>query len=182
MKHELNLPVMDKDIEKLKIGDIVYLNGVLITARDQVHKRIVDYIKEGKALPDTFKKLEGSAIYHCGPIIKESGGKYQVISGGPTTSQRMNVLENQVVQALGVKIVIGKGGMKDLDTMRNKVAYLSYTGGCGAIINKKIEDIVNVEWKDLGICEAVWFLKVKDFGPLIVSQDTSGNSLYKEIL
>lgn len=179
MKHELSLPVKDKDVEKLKIGDIVYLHGVLITARDQVHKRIVDYIKKGEELPNTFKNLKGSAIYHCGPIIKESGGKYQVISGGPTTSQRMDVLENEVVQALGVKLVIGKGGMKNLDTKRNKVVYLSYTGGCGAIINKKIEEIVSVEWKDLGICEAVWFLKVKDFGPLIVSQDTSGNSLYK---
>ena len=179
MKHELNLPVMEKDVEKLKIGDIVYLDGVLITARDQVHKRIMDYIKEGKELPDTFKELKGSAIYHCGPIIKESGGKYQVISGGPTTSQRMDALENQVVQALGVKFVIGKGGMKNLDTTGNKVVYLSYAGGCGAIINKKIEEIVNVEWKDLGTCEAVWFIKVKEFGPLIVSQDTSGNSLYK---
>ena len=179
MKHELNLPIMDKDIKKLQIGDIIYLNGVLITARDQVHKRIVNYIKDGKELPASFKKLKGSAIYHCGPIIKESEGKYQVISGGPTTSQRMDALENQVVQALGIKIVIGKGGMKNLVTINNKVVYLSYTGGCGAIINKKIEDIVNVEWKDLGICEAVWFLKVKDFGPLIVSQDKRGNSLYK---
>ena len=179
MKHELNLPVKDKDVEKLIIGDIVYLHGVLITARDQVHKRIVEYIKNGRELPVAFKDLKGSAIYHCGPIIKESGGNYQVISGGPTTSQRMDALENEVVQTLGVKFVIGKGGMKNLDTKQNKVVYLSYTGGCGAIINRKIEEIVHVEWKDLGICEAVWFLKVKDFGPLIVSQDMSGNSLYK---
>ena len=179
MKHELNLPVEDKDLDELKIGDIIYLNGILITARDQVHKRIVDYIKNKKDLPASFKKLKGSAIYHCGPIIKESNGTYQIISGGPTTSQRMDDLENDVVKILGVKFVIGKGGMKNLDTKGNNVVYLSFTGGCGAIIDKKIEEIINVEWKDLGICEAAWFLKVKDFGPLIVSQDTKGNSLYK---
>ena len=179
MKHELNLPVEDKDLINLKIGDIVYLNGILITARDQVHKRIVEYFKNKKELPASFKNLKGSAIYHCGPIIKESNGTYQIISGGPTTSQRMDDFENDVVKILGIKLVIGKGGMKNLDTKGNKIAYLSYTGGCGAIIHKKIEKIIDVEWKDFGTCEAVWILKVKDFGPLIVSQDASGNSLYK---
>ena len=179
MKHELYLPVDEKDVESLKIGDIVYLNGILITARDQVHKRILDYVEKDKNLPKPFKKLKGSAIYHCGPIMKEADGKYQFVSGGPTTSQRMDALENDVVKTLGIKFVIGKGGMRHFDTRGNKVVYLSYTGGCGAIVNKKIEEITNVEWKDLGTCEAAWFLKVKDFGPLIVSQDTSGNSLYQ---
>ena len=179
MKHELNLPAKKEDVKQLKVGDIVYLNGIIITARDQVHKRIVDLIKENKELPEAFNQLKGSAIYHCGPIIKESNGKYQVISGGPTTSQRMDALENDVVKHLEIFFVIGKGGMKNLDTKGNTVVYLNYTGGCGAIINQKIEEITHVEWKDLGICEAVWFLKVKDFGPLIVSQDTNGNSLYR---
>ena len=179
MKHEFDLPVNDKDVEKLKIGDIVYLNGIIITARDQVHKRIFDYINKNMSLPDSFKEIRGSAIYHCGPIMKETEGKYMMVSGGPTTSQRMDDLENEVVKALSVKFVIGKGGMKNLDTKLNKVVYLSYTGGCGAIINKKIEKIVGVEWKDLGTCEAAWFLKVKQFGPLIVSQDIDGKSLYQ---
>ena len=179
MKYELNLPIQENDVKKLKIGDIVFLSGILITARDQVHKRIVDLARANEKLPEAFNQLKGSAIYHCGPIISEADGKYKIISGGPTTSQRMDSLENEVVKILNIKLIIGKGGMKNLDTKGNKVAYLSYTGGCGAIINQKIEEITHVEWKDLGICEAAWFLKVKNFGPLIVAQDTEGKSLYK---
>lgn len=179
MKYEIFLPVKDDVIKKLKVKDIVYLSGMIVSARDQVHKRIIDHIDENKPLPEAFNQLEGSAIYHCGPIIKKSQGKYQFISGGPTTSRRMDLLENDVVKILKVKFIIGKGGMKNLDTKGNSVVYLSYTGGCGAIINQKIEDITHVEWEDLGTSEAAWFIKVKDFGPLIVSQDVNGNSLYK---
>jgi len=161
---------------KLNLGDIVYLNGIIITARDQAHKRILDYKMEA-LLPRSFNNLEGAAIYHCGPIVEESEGKYKFISGGPTTSQRMDSLENAVIDILNIRFIIGKGGMQNLNTENYRVAYLSLTGGCGAIINKKITKIINVEWKDLGLCEAVWFLKVKNFGPLIVSQ-INGESLY----
>lgn len=180
MRYDLNLPVQDDDVRKLKIGDIVYLSGILITARDLAHKRIIEYIDNGKSLPESFEQLKGSAIYHCGPIIKEFENKYEVISGGPTTSQRMDSLENEVVKHLNIKFIIGKGGMRNLDTKNNNVVYLSYTGGCGAIVNEKIQEITHHEWKDLGICEAIWFLKVKDFGPLIVAQDKFENSLYKK--
>lgn len=178
MKYNINLPIQDNEIKDLKIGDIIYLNGLLITARDQAHKRIIEYIKNNKPLPDSFNQLRGSAIYHCGPIIKEFDDKYEIISGGPTTSQRI-LSENEVVKFLGINFVIGKGGMKNLNTKGISVVYLSYTGGCGAIIQKIIKNVLHVEWKDLGLCEAVWFLKVKNFGPLIVTQ-ANGNSLYKK--
>ncbi len=178
MKHDIKLPINDEEVKTLKAGDIVYINGTLITARDQAHKRIIELVKTKKKLPESFKLIKGGAIYHCGPIVKECDGKYELISGGPTTSQRMDSVENEVVRALGVKFVIGKGGMKNLNTRENKVVYLSFTGGCGAIVNQKVEEILLVEWKDLGACEAVWFLKVKNFGPLIVGIDVFGNNLY----
>ncbi|MGV9171156.1 MAG: FumA C-terminus/TtdB family hydratase beta subunit [Promethearchaeia archaeon] len=178
MEYKLNLPVQKKELTPLQVGDIVYLNGEIVTGRDQVHKRIIDYKNQGKKIPERFYGLKGCGIYHCGPIIEEKNGNYQVISGGPTTSQRMDHLENEVVSLLGIRFIIGKGGMKNLKTKDLQVAYLSYTGGCGAIINQKIKKIKHVEWKDLGLCEAAWFLKVEEFGPLIVAQDVHGKSLY----
>ncbi|MGQ4874385.1 MAG: FumA C-terminus/TtdB family hydratase beta subunit [Promethearchaeia archaeon] len=179
MIYKLKIPVNDDDLIKLKIGDIVYLTGIIITARDQAHKRIIEYIEQKKSLPKEFSHLKGSAIYHCGPIVRKSEKGLEIISGGPTTSQRMDKLENEVVKVLGVKFIIGKGGMKNLKTSENKIVYLSFTGGCGAIVNKKINRVLNVVWEDLGQCEAVYFLDMKEFGPLIVAQDIHGNSLYK---
>ncbi|MFO8018483.1 MAG: FumA C-terminus/TtdB family hydratase beta subunit [Promethearchaeia archaeon] len=178
MEYNLSLPIEKKDLSPLKVGDIIYLTGKVVTARDQVHKRIIEYKNQGKKLPESFYSLKGCAIYHCGPIIEEKQGHYRIVSGGPTTSQRMDELENEVIKQLDIRFIIGKGGMRNLKTKELQVAYLSYTGGCGAIINQKIEKIKHVEWKDLGLCEAVWFLKVRNFGPLIVAQDTHGKSLY----
>ncbi|MBY8982500.1 MAG: fumarate hydratase C-terminal domain-containing protein [Candidatus Lokiarchaeota archaeon] len=177
MKHNLNLPIKKEDLKTLKLEDIVFLNGTLITARDQAHKRILKLNKNNK-LPAELKGLEGSAIYHCGPIIKECENKYILISGGPTTSERMDTIQNEVVDILGIKLIIGKGGMKNLNTKDYRVCYLSLTGGCGAIISKKVKKIRSVLWKDLGLCEAVWFLEVKNFGPLIVTQ-LNGKSIYE---
>ncbi|MBD3193940.1 MAG: fumarate hydratase [Candidatus Lokiarchaeota archaeon] len=179
MKANISLPIEDERVmSSLKIGDYVFLNGTIITARDQAHKRILEYQKQNKDLPESLKKINGSALYHCGPIIKCEDNTYRFISGGPTTSQRMDKMENDVIRLLGIKFVIGKGGMNSLNTKNNKVVYLSYTGGCGAIVQERIEYIENVIWKDLGLCEAIWFLKVKEFGPLIITQ-ANGKNLYK---
>jgi len=176
MRVNIDLPVKEKELRELHLGDIIYLNGLIITARDQAHKKIIQLNEKGN-LPNSLKNLEGSAIYHCGPIIRENKGDYEFISGGPTTSQRMNSFENEVIDILKVKFIIGKGGMRTLNTKNYRVIYLSLTGGCGAIIQKKVKKIVNVELKNLGICEAIWFLEIENLGPLIVSQ-INEKSLY----
>ncbi len=176
MKHDIKLPVDNDEFELLNLGDIVFLSGTIITARDQAHKRILT-LSQDNNLPQSFNAVRNSAIYHCGPLVAERGGVYSIISGGPTTSQRMDPLENEVVDILHVKFIIGKGGMRNLNTEDCRVAYLSFPGGCGAIVNRKIKEIESVVWEDLGLCEAVWFLKMEDFGPLIVSQ-INGESLY----
>jgi fumarate hydratase subunit beta len=176
MKHNIDLPITPKAFKTLNLGDVVYLNGTIITARDQAHKKIIELSKKG-SLPSIFDTLKHSAIYHCGPLIKEQEKSYKIISAGPTTSQRMDPLENEVIDLLEVKFIIGKGGMRNLATEDYRVAYLSFPGGCGAIVNQKVKEIANVELKDLGMCEAVWFLKVQEFGPLVVSQ-FNGKSLY----
>jgi fumarate hydratase subunit beta len=179
IKHNIELPVSPDKLKKLKLADIIFLNGTIITARDQAHKRIIKLNKKN-SLPSVFEPLENSAIYHCGPIIQKKGDTYQILSGGPTTSQRMDSLENEVIDILKVKFIIGKGGMRNLNTKDYRVVYLSYTGGCGAIINKKINKIEKILWEDLGKCEAIYFLDVVNFGPLIVTQ-INGRTLYQDL-
>mgnify|MGYP004444358869 FL=1 len=168
---EINVPVND-DLTKLNAGDVISLTGTIFTARDQAHKRLLE---EGTPID-----IENTAIFHAGPIITEDNGNYEMIAIGPTTSMRMNPYQADVI-AMGPKIIIGKGGMDD--TVRealkqHNAIYVVATGGCAALYVDAIEEIEGVNWLDLGMPEAMWQLKVKDFGPLIVAMDSKGNSLY----
>jgi len=177
---EISTPIPEEAIRRLKAGDHVYLSGVIITARDAAHKRIIHYIREGRDLPFS---LKGSALYHCGPIVKRLNGEWRILAAGPTTSMRMEPFEAELVR-MGVKVIIGKGGMGDRtrDSLRRYGSvYCSFTGGAAALAAKHIESVVDVKWLDLGMPEAVWILRVKRFGPLIVGMDSHGRSLYEEV-
>lgn len=178
---DLELPVDDEKIKELKVGDIIYLTGPLMTARDHAHKRIIEMFNKGKTLPTQLINLKKTAIYHCGPIILQEEGndtKFQLYSGGPTTSARMEKFQDEVCEILDIKIVIGKGGMINSDFKRIGGVYLSFTGGCGAIFAKYVKKIEGVIWDDLGMPEAIWIFSVDKFGPLIVAQDAAGENLY----
>ncbi len=178
-KKIITTPINDPDIKTLAIGDIVYLTGYLITARDDVHQRL---IKQHRQLPFD---LSGMAIFHAGPImqaVEEHPGKYQVISIGPTTSMRMEEYEQQFIHKTGVKLIIGKGGMgaKTAEGCRKHTAiHTVFPGGCAVLAANCVEADERVEWLDLGMPEAMWAMKVKEFGPLIVSIDTRGNNLFE---
>lgn len=178
-KKILTTPIKDADLESLTIGDIVYLNGYLITGRDDVHQRL---IKQGKALP---VDVAGKAIFHAGPIMKERAdekGKYDVISIGPTTSMRMEKYEKEFMAATGVKVIVGKGGMgpKTAEGCKeSKVIHTVFPGGCAVLAASQVEEVKCVEWLDLGMPEAMWVMRVKEFGPLVVSIDTKGNNLFE---
>ncbi len=172
MEKKINVPIKDESIADLKIGDVISLTGNILTARDQAHKRILE-----KGAP---RDIEGAAIFHAGPIIKKEDEKYKMVAIGPTTSMRMNPYQSDVI-AMGAKIVIGKGGMDDSvreALVENESVYVVATGGCAALYVDAVEEIESVDWLDLGMPEAIWNLKVKDFGPLIVAMDSEGNSLY----
>lgn len=173
MERKLNVPIKDEDLSELKAGDVVYLTGSIYTARDQAHKRILE---EGAPVD-----IEGAVLFHAGPIVtKDDDGNYKMVAVGPTTSMRMNPYQSDVLD-LGAKIVIGKGGMDDSvreALVRNEALYVVATGGCAALYVDAVEEIESVDWLDLGMPEAMWNLKVKDFGPLIVAMDSNGNSLY----
>ncbi len=182
-KIEINLPYESIKLNELNVGDIIYLNGNIMTARDHAHKRIINYDSSKKKLPKIFTSMKNCAIYHSGPIIHEinskNGTKYKIYSGGPTTSARMEPFQEKVCDILDIKIVIGKGGMKKVNFSNFGGIYLSFTGGCGAIFANFTKNITDVIWlEDLGMPEAIWIIEVENFGPLIVSQDAQGNSLY----
>ena len=174
---ELQLPTTESQVRSLRVGDVVYLSGTIVTARDEAHKKIIE---EGAPID-----MKGLAIYHCGPVVKRVGDKWEVIAAGPTTSARMNELEAEVLEKTGAKIVIGKGGMKDelLETFKRLgVVYLAFTGGAALLAAKSIKKVSGVYWlKELGIPEALWVFEVERFGPLVVAMDSHGNSLYKDV-
>ena len=175
----ISTPIQNEDLEKLEIGDIVYLDGYLITARDDVHQRL---IKQHKELP---VDLAGMAIFHAGPIMQElegQKGKYKVISIGPTTSMRMEKYEKDFISQTGVKVIIGKGGMGESTAegcQKHKAIHTVFPGGCAVLAANCVEYVERVEWLDLGMPEAMWVMRVKEFGPLIVSIDTKGQNLFE---
>lgn len=174
----INLPTTEEEIRDLRVGDVIYVNGVVVTARDAVHKR---FLVEGIPLPID---LRGLAILHAGPVMIRSGDKWICNSIGPTTSMRMEYYESEFIERTGVKIIIGKGGMgrKTAEACKkHKTIYTIFPGGCGALGASAVEEVLKVEWLDLGIPEALWVLKVRNFGPLIIAIDTHGNNLTETV-
>ncbi len=106
MKKILTTPIKDEDLLDLKVGDVVYLTGRLVTCRDVAHRRLIE---QGRELP---VNLEGGAIFHAGPIVRKKGeNDFEMVSIGPTTSMRMEKFEREFIKQTGVKLIVGKGGM-----------------------------------------------------------------------
>lgn len=159
----------------------MFLTGILVTARDQAHKRALQYEKEGKSLP---LSLQGLALYHCGPIVVDRRGEKTVVAAGPTTSTRMDLYEDQFIQKFGIRMIIGKGGMGEKTVKACEkfgAVYCSFTGGAALIAKKGIKKVRGVEWSDLGMAEAMWVFEVEKFGPVIVTIDSKGKSLHEQV-
>ena len=173
MEYRLTTPCTAQDLAPLKAGDTVLLSGVVYTARDQAHKRMIEALDKGEALPFD---LTGSAIYYVGPTPERPG---EVIgSAGPTTSGRMDAMSPRLLD-LGNKIMIGKG-KRDAAV---KEAWCA-TGPCiwrlsavPVLMAKSVETLEVIAWPDLG-CEAVRRLTVRDM-PLTVILDAHGGDLYQ---
>ena len=174
MEYRLNTPVTKEQLSVLRAGDRVLLSGVVYTARDAAHQRMMERLDRGEALPFD---LEGSAIYYVGPTPERPG---QVIgSAGPTTSGRMDKFSPRLLD-LGQPVMIGKGArsreVKEA-IVRNGAVYLAAMGGAGAVMSASVDSADVVCWEDLG-CEAVRRLHVTDM-PLTVVIDSLGNDLYE---
>jgi fumarate hydratase subunit beta len=185
MEWHLRTPLLAEDIRKLEVGDIVYISGEILTARDEAHARILEFAKKRDDLPFA---LDGAVIYHCGPLMQRTGqgekekSGWKVISAGPTTSGRMSKMTPLLLEIHNVRAVIGKGGMKNVsEAMKDRCVYLAYTGGCAALAAELIMEVKTVYWTDLGMPEAVWVLRVEEFGPLIVGIDSKGRDIFEEV-
>jgi fumarate hydratase subunit beta len=179
--YKLKTPIPEEQIRKLRVNDVVYVTGTVVTARDQAHSRALQFHKEGKQLP---VNLEGAAVFHCGPIVKKEGDKWAVVAAGPTTSTRMDIFEDEFIKNFKVRVVIGKGGMgkRTTDAMQKYGAiYGAFTGGAGVLAAKAIKEVKAVEWYDLGMPEALWIFEVEEFGPLTVAIDSHGNNIYEDV-
>lgn len=178
MEFNLKTPMSKETIKKLHIGDIIYVTGKMFTARDEAHKIMLE--TDEKKLPFNPKDM---VLFHCGPLMKKDKGKWQAVSAGPTTSSRMEIFEDKFIERFRTNLIIGKGGMGERTQRaleKYSSIYTSYTGGAGALAAERIYEVEDVFWFDeLGMPEAVWIFKVKDFGPLVVSMDSYGTSIYK---
>ena len=177
-KKILTTPISAEDLKDIKIGDIVYLNGSMTTCRDVAHRRLVE---EGRELP---VDVRNNAIFHAGPIIRPlENDKFEMVSVGPTTSMRMEKFEYEFVKETGVRVIIGKGGMKENTERACKefgAIHCVFPAGNAVVAATEVEEIVRAEWRDLGMPETLWNCRVKEFGPLIVSIDANGDNLFEE--
>jgi fumarate hydratase subunit beta len=171
----LTPPLNDEDVEKLKIGDRILINGIIYTGRDAAHKRLFDLLKVGKNMPFDIK---GQIIYYVGPAPAKPG--QALGSAGPTTSYRMDAYSPSLIER-GLKGMIGKGMRSDAvkEAMKKyKAVYFAATGGAGALLAKRVKKAEIVAYEDLGP-EAIRRLVVEDL-PVIVVNDVRGNDLYIE--
>ncbi|MEM2875535.1 MAG: FumA C-terminus/TtdB family hydratase beta subunit, partial [Candidatus Bathyarchaeia archaeon] len=174
VEHHFTTPVSEEIVRTLRVEDTIFISGTILSLRDAGHRRALEYISQGKPLPVNFS---GMALYHAGPIVRREGDRWRVLSVGPTTSARLEMYEAEFIEKTGVRVIIGKGGMGSRTTeacRRFGAVYAIFTGGAGALAAKAVEEVERVEWLDLGVPEALWVMRVKEFGPLIVAIDSNG--------
>lgn len=177
-KKVLVTPISAEDLKDIHIGDIIYLDGSLTTCRDVAHRRVVE---EGREIP---VDVRNNAILHAGPIIRPlANDQFEMVSVGPTTSMRMEKFEYEFVKETGVRVIVGKGGMKENTANACRdfgCIHCVIPAGNAVVAAVCVEEIVRAEWRDLGMPETLWNCRVKEFGPLIVSIDSYGKNYFEE--
>jgi L(+)-tartrate dehydratase beta subunit len=177
MHHDLRGPVAEQDIRALRVNDTVTLQGTLFGIRDATQIHMFDRGRK------TRFDLRGHAVIHTAPNVKKTAAGYDPVCVGTTTSDRMERFTRPLMQQYGVRLVIGKGGLREDSLAAFKDlggAYLAIIGGTAALETTWIEAIEDVDLDDLNP-ESLWKFRVKDFGPLLVAMDSHGDSLYSRI-
>jgi len=181
MQTRLKTPISEEEIRKLNVGDIVYLDGIIYTGRDEVHIHALEKAEHGEKPPVEFNR---AVLYHCGPIMKKAGENWAIVAAGPTTSSRMNSLEPKFIEKFHPAAIIGKGGMSQptIDAMaKHGAVYFAITGGAAVLAAKGVKAVHGVHWFELGMPEAIWVLEAENFGPLVVAIDSHGKSLFADV-
>ncbi|MDR0779009.1 MAG: FumA C-terminus/TtdB family hydratase beta subunit [Methanomassiliicoccaceae archaeon] len=172
----IHSPADERTVRNLELGQVVHIDGTIITGRDEMHMRALS----SKNVP---KELNFATLFHCGPIMIRDGKEWKAIAAGPTTSARMDTMEAEMIERFKIRIIIGKGGMSDdvLKAMKdNGCVYLAAIGGAAVSLAECLR-CTGIEWEELGMAEAMWKFTAKQFGPLVVAMDAHGNSLYKNV-
>jgi fumarate hydratase subunit beta len=193
MMKQLTTPISDEAIRDLKVGDSVSLSGTMVTGRDAAHKWMIEtFVKKTRApqgddmqvYEELKKLLNGSVIYHCGPVVSGLDTKeYKFVAAGPTTSIREEPYQADVMKHFNIKGVIGKGGMgaKTLKGCEETPGvYLHAIGGAASYIAQTVTKVHGVFKMEFGVPEAMWVVEVKDF-PVVVTMDSHGGSLHAVI-
>jgi L(+)-tartrate dehydratase beta subunit len=176
-EYHLKSPFSEADVRQLRVGDIVYFDGLLFGIRDLTQIYMFDQNHEPPV------SLAGAPCIHTAPSLRKVGDKWEPICVGTTTSTRMDRFTPPLIEKYGVRAIIGKGGLyqDSLDAMRRFGAvYLAITGGSAALETKSIEEVEAVYWEHLHP-EALYQFRVKNFGPLTVAMDSHGRHLYEEV-
>ena len=177
----LSTPLAEEAIRKLRVNEVVTLSGTVFTARDMAHLKLRELSEKGEQLPENFG---GSVVFHAGPVARKSNGTFSILAIGPTTSIRMEP-HSDFMGRLGVKAIVGKGGLGDgsLKAFRQYgMVYLLAAPGCGVLHAEAVKAVQRVHWlEEMGMPEAIWVLEVSNWGPLIVGMDSQGNSIFEKI-
>jgi fumarate hydratase class I len=171
----LRTPLTEEQVRGLKVGDVVLISGRAYTGRDAVHHHLMKH--------EPPVDLRGAVLYHCGPVVAKQGDGWKVTAAGPTTSIREEPYQADVIKRYGVRAVIGKGGMgaRTLAALKESGAvYLNAIGGAAQFYARTITSVDGVSLMEFGTPEAMWHLTVQDF-PAIVTMDSHGNSLHKDV-
>lgn len=190
---EITIPISDETIRSLKVGEPVLLTGVMVTGRDAAHKWMIETFirktrapqgEDEKVYAELKKLLDGSVIYHCGPVVsKDENGKYHFVAAGPTTSIREEPYQAEVMKHFNLKGVIGKGGMgaKTLKGCQETPGvYFHAIGGAASYIAQSVKKVLGVYKLEFGTPEALWVIEVKDF-PVVVTMDAHGDSQHAAV-
>jgi fumarate hydratase class I len=175
--HEIVLrpPLTEDQVRRLQVGDLVMISGLIYTGRDAVHHHLMKH--------EAPVSLRDQILYHCGPVVLKDNGAWRITAAGPTTSSREEPYEADIIGRYGIRAVMGKGGMGDRTLQalkRHGAVYLNAIGGAAQYYARCIEKVEGVDLLDLGIPEAMWHLRVRDF-PAIVTMDAAGHSLHAEV-
>ena len=174
----LEAPFTEEKIRALKVGDIVEISGLIYTGRDAVHKHLHD----GNNPP---VDLTDSILYHCGPVVVREGDTWLVKAAGPTTSAREEPYQGDLIARFGIRGVIGKGGMgpKTLAACEQYgCTYLHAVGGAAQVLAERVTRVRGVHWLEkFGSPEAIWEFEVDAF-PVVVTMDSHGNSLHRDLM
>ena len=176
MKKILTTPIKAEDLQDIRVGDVIYLTGTLVTCRDVCHRRLIEL---KRPIP---YDLNGKAIFHAGPIVRKNGDKWEMVSVGPTTSMRMEKFEYEFVKQTGARLIVGKGGMGPETARACKdfgALHCVFPAGNAVLAATEVEEIESANWRELGMPETLWTCRVKEFGPLIISIDAEGNNYFE---